>query len=218
MERPARRVDGVELDPDTAAEVERLVEPRRAVKMGDRLKSAQVALERERYGEAKRIAKSCLKEMSGVAAVHEVIGLASYRLGQWREAAAALEIARSLKGRVEDLPVLADCYRAMRRWPEVDGIWREIKDASPSHEIMAEGRIVAAGSQADRGDIREALEIMRKAAEVPKRVREHHLRQWYVIGDLYDRAGNVQKAREFFRRVAMHDRTFADVTERIAAL
>jgi tetratricopeptide (TPR) repeat protein len=200
------------------ADVERFVEPKRAAKLGDRLKDAQVALERERYSEAKRIAKSCLKEMSGVAAVHEVIGLSSYRLGQWREGAASLEIARSLRGRVEDLPVLADCYRALRRWNEVDEIWLEIKEASPSHEIMAEARIVVAGAHADRGDLAGALEIMRKAADIPKRVRDHHLRQWYVLGDLYDRAGNVPKAREFFRRVATHDRTFADVNERLAAL
>lgn len=200
------------------SDIERNLEPRRAVKMSDRLKDAQVALERERFPEAKRIAKSCLKEMSGVAAVHEVIGLASYRMGQWREAAAALEIARTLKGRIEDLPVLADCYRAMKRWSDVDDVWREIKEASPAHEIMAEGRIVAASALADQGDLKGALETMKKALEIPKRVREHHLKQWYVLGDLYDQAGNVQKAREFFQRVALHDRSFADVDARIRAL
>jgi len=35
---------------------------------------------------------------------------------------------------------------------------------------------------------------------------------------LYDRAGNVQKAREFFQRVALHDTEFADVSERLKGL
>jgi hypothetical protein len=79
----ARVKDEIELDPQVKADVAKILEPRRAVRLSERLKLAQVALERERYSEAKRIAKSLTKELSGVAAVHEVIGLASYRMGQW---------------------------------------------------------------------------------------------------------------------------------------
>jgi tetratricopeptide (TPR) repeat protein len=215
--RAARRDDG-ELDPDVKADVAKVLDPKRAARLGERLKDAQNALERERYSEAKRMAKSLMKEMSAVAAVHEVVGLASYRLGQYRDAAAALELARSLRERVEDLPVLADCYRALRRWQAVDEIWTILKEASPAHDVMAEGRMVVAGSLADRGDLKGAIQLMSKAAEIPRRVREHHLRQWYVIADLYDKAGNVQKAREFFKRVALHDPEFADVADRIASL
>jgi hypothetical protein len=57
-----------------------------------------------------------------------------------------------------------------------------------------------------------------KVAAIPRRVHEYHLKQWYVLGDLYDKAGNVQKAREFFQRVALHDKEFADVSERLASL
>jgi hypothetical protein len=39
-----------------------------------------------------------------------------------------------------------------------------------------------------------------------------------VLGDLYDRAGDLRRAREMFRRVALHDSGFADVEERIASL
>jgi tetratricopeptide (TPR) repeat protein len=159
-----------------------------------------------------------VKEMGGVAAVHEVIGLASYRLGQWRDATAALELARSIRPRVEDLPVLADCYRAQRRWQEVDEIWTELKQFSPSQEILSEGRIIYAGSLADRGDLYGAIAIMMRSTSAPRRVRDHHLRQWYVLADLYDRAGNVQKAREFFKRVAAVDAEFSDVKSRLAQL
>ncbi len=82
----------------------------------------------------------------------------------------------------------------------------------------AEGRIVAAGSLADRGDLPGALKLMTKGAEVPKKVRDHHLRQWYVLGDLYDRSGDVIKARRFFSLVAENDREFADVAERLRTL
>ena len=214
----ARVKDEIELDPHVKADVVKILEPRRAVRLSERLKLAQVALERERYSEAKRIAKSLTKELSGVAAVHEVIGLASYRMGQWRDATAALELARSLRIRTEDMPVLADCYRAQRRWSDCDAVWAELKELSPSPEVMAEGRMVVAGSLADRGELKDAIDLMLRVVEIPRRVHEHHLKQWYVLGDLYDRAGNVQKAREFFQRVALHDTEFADVSERLKAL
>ena len=83
---------------------------------------------------------------------------------------------------------------------------------------MAEGRIVAAGALADQGDLAGALRVMSRAAEVPKKPKEHHLRQWYVLADLYDRSGDVIKARRFFKLVAEVDRDFADVTERLRTL
>lgn len=199
-------------------EVARVVDPRRADKIAVKLNSARSALERERFAEAKRIARSLLKELPGVASVHEVIGLASYRLGQWRDATTALEIARSLDRRVEHLPVLADCYRAQKRWDEVDAIWKDLKDESPAPDVMAEGRIVVAGSLADRGDLRAAIELMRKGASSPRRVREYHLRQWYVMADLLDRAGDIQRAREYFSKVAAADPDFSDVQARLSAL
>ena len=61
---------------------------------------------------------------------------------------------------------------------------------------------------------------MQKAADPPRtgKVREHHLRQWYVLGDLHDRAGDVIDARRFFARVADVDKDFADVRQRLANL
>lgn len=176
------------------------------------------ALDRERFGEARRVASGLLPELATVAAVHEVIGLASYRMGRWKEAAAALETARSLGGRIDDLPVLADCYRALRRYGRVDELWAELRAASPAPAVMAEGRIVAAGARADQGDLAGALRLMGPAGSVPRRVREHHLRLWYVLADLHDRSGDAISARELFRRVADHDPDFADVAERLAAL
>ena len=207
-----------ELAPEVASKVEEVLEPRRAARLKERLLQAQVALEGERFTDSLRMARSLVKEMPQVAAVHEVIGLSSYRLGKWRDAIASLEIARTLRPRVEDLPVLADCYRALRRWTELDQVWAEIKESSPSHEVMAEGRIVYAGSLAERGDLRGAISVMTKVAAVPRRIHPHHMRQWYVLADLYDRAGDVQRAREMFRRIATIDPRFADVKARLASL
>ncbi len=95
-----------------------------------------------------------VRELPQVAAVHEVNGLATYRTGRWRQAAQSLELARQLKPDPTLLPVLADCYRALKRWDDVDTVWRDVKAASPPHDVMAEARIVVASSYADRGDLR----------------------------------------------------------------
>ena len=49
-------------------------------------------------------------------------------------------------------------------------------------------------------------------------MREHHVRQWYVLGDLLDRSGEIVEARRFFGMVAQVDPDFADVVQRLAAL
>jgi hypothetical protein len=75
-----------------------------------------------------------------------------------------------------------------------------------------------AGSLSDRKLYEEAHAIMAKAAGDMKRPSEYHLRQWFVIADIYDKQGNVIQARQFFERIALHDRQFVDVAERLATL
>ena len=160
-----------------------------------------------------------MRELPNVAAVHEILGLTAYRMGRWKQAATELETAQALHPSVELLPVLADVYRAQRRWADVERVWTEVREASPSQEVLAEARIVAAGAQADQGDLQGgAAHDGAAPRQVPKKVRDHHLRQWYVLGDLYDRAGEPLEAVRWFELVAAHDRDFVDVTDRLRAL
>ena len=114
--------------------------------------------------------------------------------------------------------MLMDCYRALGKYRRVDELWEELAAASPSAELVTEGRIVLAGSLADRGRLNDAIaQLDRKAGDVRK-PREHHLRLWYALADLEERAGNLARARELFDRVRRHEPDFADVAERCAAL
>lgn len=216
-EAPRRRPSG-ELDPDVVAEVEREAGTTRSARYRERLTSAAEALERGRFDDARRMVQPVLRDLPTVAAAHEIAGLAWYSVGQWRKAAAELELARQLDKSVRHHPVLADCYRAMRRYHEVNELWLELREASPEPSLMAEGRIVAAGALADQGDLRGAIAAMAPGRSTPRKVRDHHLRQWYVLGDLLDRSGEIVEARRFFALVAHHDPQFADVVQRLAAL
>ena len=218
--QPTRKRATGSLDPDVLAAVEREAGPQRSARVRERLTAAAEALGRNRYDDARRMVSTVLRDAPNVAMGHEIAGQAFYATGQWRKAIAELELARELDHSLVHHPVLADSYRALKRYDKVEELWRELREASPEPGLMAEGRIIAAGALADQGDLRDALSLMQKAAVVPKtgKVREHHLRQWYVLGDLHDRAGDVVDARRFFSLVVQHDADFADARQRLANL
>ena len=185
----------------------------------ERLARALHAFEAHRYSEARKLSMPLLSQVSGIAIVHEVAGLSMYRLGRWQDAADQLEIARGLKpAEVVNHPVLADCYRALRRYEKVTELWESMKLMSPPAGLLAEGRIVAAGALADQGELQSAVRMMTHGTSDPHKVQEHHLREWYVLADLYDRAGDVASARRLFVKIQSSEPKFADVADRLNTL
>ena len=185
----------------------------------ERLARALHAFEAHRYSEARKLSMPLLSQLSGIAIVHEVAGLSMYRLGRWQDAADQLEIARGLKpAEVVNHPVLADCYRALRRYEKVTELWESMKLMSPPAGLLAEGRIVAAGALADQGELQSAVRMMTHGTSDPHKVQEHHLREWYVLADLYDRAGDVASARRLFVKIQSSEPKFADVADRLNTL
>jgi len=214
--RPKREV--TPLDDDVAAELVDALGGQRGSRLSERLAQASEALDRERFDEARRLAAAIAKEAPTVSAVQEVLGLASYRLGRYKPAVAALQAAQELNENPPLLPVIADAYRGLRRWSAVERVWEQIKAASPSQDVIAEGRIVMANSLADQGDLQGAVAVMLEGRKAPKRVRDHHLREWYVLGDFYDRLGETITARRWFGAVADESPEFVDVMERLRGL
>ena len=109
-------------------------------------------------------------------------------------------------------------YRALGRYTEVDDLWRELREASPSAALVAEGRIVKAGSLADQGRLADAIRTMEQGVRFPKRPQPHHLRMWYSLADLYERAGDIVRSRQLFERVVNADPDFADAVVRLRSL
>lgn len=190
----------------------------RGAKLAHRLADASYAYEKERYQEARRILKPLVDEVPGSAAGRELHGLVLYRSGQWAAAARELEAFRQMTGSFDQHPVLADCYRALHRYEEAEQVWEDLRRASPNGDLVAEGRIVAAGCLADRGDLQGAISLLEKTARRVARPAERHLRQWYVLADLYERAGEIPRARELFGRVVRYDAEAFDVRSRLRAL
>jgi tetratricopeptide (TPR) repeat protein len=167
---------------------------------------------------ALRILRPLRDVLPDAPSVRELTGLSEYAIGNYRAAAKELEAFVELTDSAEDHHVLMDCYRAQKRWKRVDELWAELAASSPSAELVTEGRIVLAGSLADRGRLAEAIDLLRRKAKPVSRPRDHHLRLWYALADLEERAGNLAAARELFARVRRFDPELADVAIRSAHL
>jgi tetratricopeptide (TPR) repeat protein len=202
----------------SVAGVAKAVGPKDAARFEARLRDAARAFERERYGEARGALVALAERMPANAAVRELLGLTYYRLGRWKLAVTELEAFRELSGSTEQHPVLADCYRALRRWEAVEALWDELREVSPSAELVTEGRIVTAGALADRDRLREAIALLDKGFRFPKSPQEHHLRRAYALADLRERSGDLPQARSLFERIAALDPDFGDVVDRVRAL
>jgi tetratricopeptide (TPR) repeat protein len=186
----------------------------------ERAEDAYAAYERNRYQEAFRYIKPVADETPAVPAVRELAGFAAYRSGRWRDALRHLGAFGELSDATDHLPVMMDSQRALHKPKKVAELWNELRHSSPEPDVLAEGRIVAAASLADGGDLDGAIALL-STAGASKALRNpsgRHIRQWYLLADLYERAGDLPRAREFFERVQRADPEAYDVAERLRSL
>jgi tetratricopeptide (TPR) repeat protein len=215
--RPRPRTRDRDLPDDVVAELSRATSGRPNRLTRD-LTSAASAFESGRYQEASRYLKPLAERAPTAAAVRELLGLTLYRMGRWRPAIVELEAFRQLTGSLEHEPVVADCERALGHHDAVERRWDELRRASPSAEVLGEGRLVMAGSLADRGELERAIALLSRYEPDRARPRPWHVRTWYALADLYERAGDVPRARGLFQRLVRMDAEWFDAAERLAAL
>lgn len=217
--RSSRRPTGPEDDaigPDPS--LRKAVGAAKVERFEERIKDASRAFRRERFEEARKILRPLSEAAPTAESVRELLGLTYYRLGRWKQAISELEAFRDLSGSTEQHPVLADCYRALGRHAKVAELWEELRQVSPSAALVAEGRIVQAGSLADQGQLREAIKVLEASKPPTRRPQLHHLRVTYALADLHERAGDLPRARQLFGIVAAADPELGDVEARLRAL
>jgi len=177
-------------------------------------KRAGKEYQNEQFGDARKTVKPLAETYPLIADLHELHGLCLYRLGKWEQAVDALETFRSQSGTAEQHPVLMDCHRALFHWADVDELWTELGELSPSAELVSEGRIVAAGALADQGFVDGGIRVLEKGWKIPREPMEHHLRRAYALADLLERDGKLPKSRKLFGWVASKAPDFGDAAER----
>ena len=190
---------------------------RAGAKLAERLAEAVHAYDHDRYQDSLRILRPLARAVSTSPAVRELYGLTLYRMGRWREALEEFEQYRlltdSLRPVSGDDGLPAGAAPAPRRRRIVGG-------AAPS---LAQWRGRGRGTDRDGrlpgrpGDLRGAIRLLERDRAI-KKPRVHHLREWYALADLFERAGDVTQARDLFRRVEAADPDLFDTHDRLRAL
>ena len=189
-------------------------------KMVVTLTRAAEAYDRKRYEEALRLGRVVADATPSVAAVRELTGLGAYRAERWAMAKIHLRAYFTITGNPEHLPLVMDADRANHRYRAVEKTFDELLENEPTAEVLAEGRIVMAATWADQRRYDEAIELLTKAGAT-KLLRNpsfRHVRLWYTLADVYDRAGDLTSARELFSRVVIAEPDAYDAADRLVEL
>jgi tetratricopeptide (TPR) repeat protein len=189
-------------------------------KMVNTLTRAAEAYDRKRYEEALRLGRVVADATPGVAAVRELTGLAAYRAERWPMSKIHLRAYFTISGDPEHLPLVMDADRANHRYRAVEKTFEELLASEPLAEVLAEGRIVMAATWADQRRYEEAIELLTRAGAT-KNLRNpsyRHVRLWYALADVFDRAGDTTAARELFSRVVLAEPDAYDAAARLTEL
>ncbi len=220
---PGTSGGGAAVDPEVLQEVAKAAgeaRPARRDYLTPRFEEAVAAYERGRDREAARLLAPLVQDLPDVASIRQLAGLAAYREGRWRDAVRNLEAYQRITGDRGYVPIVMDGLRAQGRRRRVADLWAGFRLDAPNPDVLSEARIVAAETLADAGDFAGGISLL-SGSGAGRRVRNpatRHLRQWYVLADLYERAGDVPAARDFFGRVFQADPDFYDVARRLGAL
>lgn len=164
-------------------------------------------------------ARAARARAARVAVVREAVGIAAYRAGEWAEALSELRAARRMSGDARDLPVMADCERALGRPHVAIRMLRDPDVGKLDAETYAELLIVVAGARRDIGQLDAALMVLTKGGLDRDRPGPGSARLWYAYADALVAAGRRQEAAQWFAAAAGLDAAGeTDAAERAAEL
>jgi tetratricopeptide (TPR) repeat protein len=152
------------------------------------------------------------------ATIREALGIAHYTAERYPEAHSELLAYRRLSGAQDQNHLLADCARAAGRHDKVGEYVEEMIAARVDRSRVAEGLMVLAGDRADHGDLEGAMDTLQRAGLAAEHVQPYHPRLWYLAGDLSEKLGRTDAARDYFEAILAIDEEFGDVEERLRSL
>ncbi len=214
MSKKPQRVES-DLSRDWIREMRDMAKPEGADRAVEHAGKALAAFSEDDFRESIFHAEKAKTQASRSPKIRELLGLSYYQMGRWQEAARELLTFRRLSGSFEEHHVIADCYRALEKPDRALEICAEVPPGTLSAELQAELAIVAAGALADKGMIERALSHIATADVEPRTIEPYHLRIWYMRADLFEKAGDTQRARSLWDRIYAEDPDYFDVSDRV---
>ncbi len=152
------------------------------------------------------------------ATIREALGVAHYSAGRYAQAHSELLAYRRMTASADQNHLLADCARATGKPDKAQEYVDEMIRARVDTARTVEGLLVLAGMRVDAGDLEGALRTLSRANLDPETVAPWHPRVWYAAGDVLERLGRHEQARDYFEAILSVDDEFGDVDERLARL
>ncbi len=164
-------------------------------------------------------ARAARARAARVAAVREAVGIAAYHAGEWAEALTELRTARRISGDPRNLPLIADCERALGRPEQAARVLSDPQVRKLDAETRVELLIVVAGARRDVGQLDAALSVLARGGLDKNRPGPGSARLWYAYADALEDAGRRDEAAGWFAASAALDPDGElDSAERAAAL
>lgn len=176
------------------------------------LGEASAALADLRYHAAVKHARRAKDLAPRDATIRETLGIAAYRIGDWKTALAELRAYRRMSGETTHLPVEMDVLRAQNRPEDVEKAWGELAKLGAKPAVYNEGRVVYASHLLDMDRAEEALAVC--GERVPgQSARESELRRAYVAARAAAALGRRDLARRLADAIVVADPGFPGIDE-----
>ncbi len=163
-------------------------------------------------------ARAARRLASRVASVREAAGLASYAAGEYAEALSELRAHRRMTGLSHQLPVMADCERALGRPQKALSLLEEAPLAELPAAARAELLLVRSGAHRDLGESQQALSALEVAELDSPAIKPWTVRLWYGYAEALIGVGRDDESKEWFAAVAAVDDGETDAAERAGDL
>jgi hypothetical protein len=164
-------------------------------------------------------ARAARARAARVAAVREAVGVAAYHAAEWTEALTELRTARRISGDPRNLPLIADCERALGKPEQAARVLNDPDVRRLDAETRAELLIVVAGARRDVGQLDAAMSVLARGGLDRDRPRPGAARLWYAYADALEAAGRTEDAAAWFAASAALDPDGElDSADRAAAL
>lgn len=154
-----------------------------------------------------------------IGVVREAAGIAAYRAGEFAVALAELRAARRITGDFSQLPLLADCERALGRPDRALAVVADPDAKRLPKSGRVELAIVCSGARRDMGQADAAVVSLQGPDLDADSVSEWSARLWYAYADALLAAGRKDEARQWFEAVtSIDDEEDTNAVERLRDL
>jgi len=150
-------------------------------------------------------ARAARSRAARIAAVREACGLAAYFAEEWAEALSELRAARRINGDPSNLPVMADCERALGRPARALKALEDPAIGKLDAATRAELLIVVAGARRDLGQTDAALGVLERGGLDVRHPKPGAARLWYAYADALEEVGRIEEAIKWFGAAATVD-------------